>query len=70
MTIEILSGDTATDQLSEDFAGTVNPRRLKIGENLQARATRLLSEAFGNSFGADYRLAEAFSTSDFKLAAA
>ena len=70
MTIEILSGDTATDQLSEDFAGTVNPRRLKIGENLQARATRLLSEAFGNGFGADYQLAEAFSTSDFKLAAA
>lgn len=69
MTITLLSGDQAAD-LSADFAGTINPRSYRIGEALAARADRLLAEAFENKFGANVRLAEAFTTSDFKLAAA
>lgn len=71
MTIELLTGDAAANAASDsDFSGTVNPRALKIGESLSKRAVTMLSEAFNNHWGADVRLAEAFSTSDFKLAAA
>lgn len=71
MTIEILSGAAAETAASDaDFSGTVNPRNFRIGEATRARADKLLREAFGNQWGADVRLAEAFSTSDFKLAAA
>ncbi len=71
MTIELLSGDAAVEAAPDsDFSGTVNPRAYKVGESLAERATTMLSEAFGNKWGADVRLAEAFSTSDFKLAAA
>jgi hypothetical protein len=71
MTIELLSGDAAVEAASDaDFTGTVNPRNFKIGEASTSKAQKLLSEAFGNQWGADVRLAEAFSTSDFKLAAA
>lgn len=70
MTIQLLSGDAAVEAASDsDFAGTISPRRLKIGESLSTRAITMLSEAFQNHWGADVKLAEAFSTSDFKLAA-
>lgn len=71
MTIELLSGDAAVEAASSsDFAGTVNPRHFRVGETLAAKARTYLAEAFQNRWGADVRLAEAFSTSDFKLAAA
>lgn len=70
MTIEILTGEAAESAGGEaDFAGTVNPRRYRISESLQARAVNTLSAAFAGGFGASYKLAEAFATSDFKLAA-
>ena len=71
MTIELLSGSAAENAATEsDFSGTVNPRHFQVGETLAAKATKYMSEAFQNRWGADVRLAEAFSTSDFKLAAA
>lgn len=71
MTIQLLSGDAAVEAASDsEFSGTINPRSIKVSESLGARATKLLDEAFMNKWGADVRLAEAFSTSDFKLAAA
>lgn len=71
MTIELLSGDAAVEAASDsDFSGTVNPRHFKVGETLASKATKYMTEAFANQWGADVRLAEAFSTSDFKLAAA
>lgn len=71
MSIEILSGDAAVNAASDsDFAGFTNPRGFRIGEATAGRARTMLSEAFDNKWGADVRLAEAFSTSDFKLAAA
>lgn len=71
MTIELLTGDAAAAAASDsDFSGTLNPRAFTIGEASTARARRALAEAFANKWGADVRLAEAFSTSDFKLAAA
>ncbi|MDN4173924.1 hypothetical protein QWY28_13265 [Nocardioides sp. SOB77] len=70
MTIELLTGSAAESAASDaDFSGTVNPRALRIGESLSTRAVNMLGEAFQNQWGADVRLAEAFSTSDFKLAA-
>lgn len=70
MTIELLSGVAAANAGSDsDFSGLVSPRALRIGENLNARAVRMLTEAFANQWGAETRLAEAFSTSDFRLAA-
>ncbi|GEP38883.1 hypothetical protein NPS01_25460 [Nocardioides psychrotolerans] len=70
MTIELLTGDAAVNAASDsDFSGTFNPRALRVGESLAERATTMLGEAFANKWGADVRLAEAFSTSDFKLAA-
>lgn len=71
MTIQLLEGqaaETAADDTS-DFAGTINPRNFRIGEQSTRKAITLLSEAFANRWGADRRLAEAFATSDFKLAA-
>jgi hypothetical protein len=57
MTIELLTGDAAASAASDsDFSGTLNPRAFTIGEASTAKARRFL--------------AEAFSTSDFKLAAA
>lgn len=71
MTIELLTGDAAASAASDsDFSGTLNPRAFTIGEASTAKARRFLAEAFANKWGADVRLAEAFSTSDFKLAAA
>lgn len=70
MTIDLLSGAAAEAAASDsDFSGTLNPRAFRIGEESSVRATRMLTEAFQNKWGADVRLAEAFSTSDFKLAA-
>jgi hypothetical protein len=71
MTIQLLEGSAAVSAADDsDFAGTLNPRAFKIGEATTRRAQIALSEAFANKWGADVRLAEAFSTSDFKLAAA
>jgi hypothetical protein len=71
MSIELLTGDAAALAGGEsEFSGTINPRRIKVDEGLAARATTLLESAFANRWGADVRLAEAFSTSDFRLAAA
>lgn len=75
MTIELLTGTAAVNATSQaatesDFGGTVSPRHFRVSESLADRATRALSEAFANQWGATQRLAEAFSTSDFKLAAA
>lgn len=71
MTIEILSGQAAEQAASDsDFSGTVNPRMFRVGEATAKKADALFREAFQNKWGADVRLAEAFSTSDFKLAAA
>lgn len=70
MSIEILTGSAAEAAGAEsDFAGTVNPRRYQVSETLKSRAITALSDAFHGGFGASYKLAEAFSTSDFKLAA-
>lgn len=81
--IQLLVGEAAANAADPaDFAGTVNPRMLSVNEDLEVLATNMLAEAFANSWGADVRLAqafggqgntqvtEAFSTSDFKLAAA
>ncbi|WP_248582594.1 hypothetical protein [Nocardioides sp. InS609-2] len=71
MTIELLSGAAAVEAASDsDLSGTLNPRAFRIGEASTSRARKALAEAFANQWGADVRLAEAFSTSDFKLAAA
>ena len=71
MTIDLLSGEAAANAASDnEFAGLISPRHLKVGESLAAKATGMLAAAFGNQWGADVKLAEAFSTSDFKLAAA
>ena len=68
--IQILTGEDAAAAGGEaDFAGFKSPRRYQIDEALNRRACNMLSEAFAGQFGADYRLAEAFTTSDFKLAA-
>lgn len=68
--IEILTGEAAAAAGGEaDFAGYASPRRYKIGEELQRKACHMLSEAFSGQFGGAYKLAEAFSSSDFKLAA-
>lgn len=70
MTIELLSGQDAIDAASDsDFSGFANPRAYRIGEATATKAQTMLGEAFSNAWGADVRLAEAFSTSDFKLAA-
>lgn len=70
MAIEILHGNQAVEAGSDaEFGGTTNPRNFRISESLLDRAHTLMSEAIAGRFGADRRLAEAFSTSDFTLAA-
>lgn len=70
MSIEFLSGDAAVNAASDsDFSGFTNPRAFRIGEASADRARTMLAEAFQSKWGADVRLAEAFATSDFKLAA-
>lgn len=70
MTIEVLHGDAAVEAGTDaEFAGTVSPRNYRIGESLMDKAHTLLSNAFQGKWGADKVLAEAFSTSDFTLAA-
>lgn len=78
MTITIERGTQGTATESE-FAGTVSPRRYKVDETLAAQVSEALETAFtGNTFeamqlaalfGGQAKLSEAFSTSDFKLAA-
>lgn len=71
MTIEMLTGSAAATAGGEsEFAGTINPRRMRVDEAYAAEVNKKLAEAFSGQWGADVRLAEAFSTSDFKLAAA
>lgn len=78
MSTELLTGTAAAGAASEaDFAGMTSPRRYRIDPRLADQADRLLEAAFTGQWGADVRLAEAFtkpiseafSTSDFKLAA-
>ena len=70
MTIEILTGSDAANSGGEsEFAGFANPRRMRFSESITNRACGLLSEAFHGDRRAALRLEEAFSTSDFKLAA-
>lgn len=71
MTIEILTGKAAVEAGSDaEFAGALNPRGYRINESLMDRAMTLLEDAFrARSPYAAPRLQEAFSTSDFTLAA-
>lgn len=70
MSIAILTGDAAVNAASEaEFAGMAAPRRYRISPQLAEKADKLLEAALTGQWGADTRLAEAFSTSDFKLAA-
>jgi hypothetical protein len=70
MTIEVLHGDAAVEAGSDaEFSGTTNPRNYRISESLMDKAHTLLSNAIRGQWGADKTLAEAFSTSDFTLAA-
>ena len=78
MTITIERG-TQTTAAESEFAGTVSPRHYKVDEALAAQTSEALETAFrGNAyeamqlaalFGGRAKLSEAFSTSDFKLAA-
>lgn len=70
MTIEVLTGTAAEQAGSEsEFKGFSSPRRFAISEGLVDKASTLLENAIAGKWGADKALAEAFSTSDFKLAA-
>lgn len=78
MSIELLTGTAAANAASEsDFSGMASPRRYRIDPRLLDTADRMLEAAFTGQWGAEVRLAEAFtkpvseafSTSDFKLAA-
>jgi hypothetical protein len=70
MSIEVLHGDAAVEAGSDsEFTGTTNPRNFRISESLLDKAHTLLSNAIAGKWGADKTLAEAFSTSDFTLAA-
>lgn len=70
MTIEVLTGTAAEQAGSEsEFKGFASPRRYAINEALVSKAESLLENAIAGKWGADKALAEAFSTSDFKLAA-
>ena len=70
MSIEILHGDAAVEAGTDtEFAGTVSPRNYRISESLMDKAMTLMENAFRGKWGADKTLAEAFSTSDFTLAA-
>lgn len=68
--IELLTGQAAVSAAPDsEFTGTANPRHFNISESLLDRASTLLEQAFAGQWGADRRLAEAFATSDFRLAA-
>ena len=67
--VEILTGEAAVSAPNDGFAGMASPRAFRIGESLRNRACDLLEAGFRGRWGADVALAEAFSTSDFKLAA-
>jgi len=70
MTTEILTGEAAASAGGEaEFSGFANPRNYRVSESARDRACSLLTDAFSGKFGAGVRLAEAFTTSDFKLAA-
>ncbi len=70
MSIEVLHGSAAVEAGTDaEFTGTTNPRNFRISEALLDRAHTLLSNAIQGKWGADKVLAEAFSTSDFTLAA-
>ena len=70
MTIEVLTGTAAEQAGSEsEFKGFSSPRRFAISEGLIDKASTLMENAITGKWGADKALAEAFSTSDFKLAA-
>lgn len=78
MSINIERGGAATAPES-DFAGYTNLRRMHVDEALSAHADAELGRAFqgsafeaqrlGRLLGGNMRISEAFSTSDFKLAA-
>lgn len=69
-TIEVLHGNAAVEAASDaDFPGATNPRLYRVSESLMDKAMTLMEDAFQGKWGADKRLAEAFSTSDFTLAA-
>ena len=68
MSIDILTGPDAANVGDAEFAGFANPRRYSISESLKMRSVTLLQNAFQGHWGADKQLAEAFATSDFKLA--
>jgi len=69
MTIELLTGDAAAAAGTDDFNSMVSLRDIVVAESLQDRANVRLTEAFRNRIGSDLRLREAFTTSDFQLAA-
>ena len=76
--ISITRGDHNTAP-ETDFTGTVNLRRMQVNETLAAIADQELARAFtgspweaqrlGRLLGGNTQLSEAFTTSDFKLAA-
>jgi len=78
MSITITRGDHNTAPES-DFAGTVSVRHMRVDKTLSEAADRELGRAFtgsaweaqrlGRILGGNLKLSEAFSTSDFKLAA-
>lgn len=70
MSIEVLHGSAAVDAASEtELPGGNNPRNYRISETLMAQAMDLLEDAFRGRWGAEVKLREAFTTSDFTLAA-
>lgn len=70
MTIEVLHGKAAVESVNEtELPGASNPRAYRVSESLMDKAMTLMDDAFRGKWGATQRLAEAFSTSDFTLAA-
>ncbi len=67
---EILTGQEAVNAASEsEFRGYRNPRFARLSESSVDRAKTLLTNAAEGKWGADIKLAEAFSTSDFTMSA-
>ena len=70
MTLELINGqasESANNDASAFFAGTVSPRRYSVSESLLDRANDFLEAGFSGR-KSRFDLAEAFSTSDFTLA--
>lgn len=71
MSLELINGQ-ASESANEDagsfFAGTVSPRRYRVSETLRNQAEDFLEAAFAGR-KSSHQIAEAFSTSDFTLAA-